>query len=382
MREEYRHIIIQSIRQVGVIFVLVGALLCAEESRGETVKQKDALRIAQTFYNAAHGEVMAAPKVVYNGRRLTTQSLFVPFYVYNFPAGGYVIVSAENKAYPILGYNLKESFNEDTLGPKEKALLRQYALDIERIRYDDRIPYSAIEAWNNFPGYVSGMLDAKYNVTDVLLDASEVYETIENIVDSDDIGQASVIYTPEQWEEAIDAELVAKGNVAIGIYDIREFQPMVVQGHKGDYYRMSLDGPNSAMYRLFATEIFSDGQVAQLGNPRRIEESPESDTAFLFYKGFIAETEAEEMATRSAIENAGVISEPESLYLGGGHYVVKMPENIRRMNLYNVGGNLISQKYFRGTDIANLDISEEPSGFYIAVIEGESGRNYGIKLAR
>lgn len=370
-------------RHVATIAIMASmGMMCSVESLGETVKQKDALRMAQTFYNAAHGEVMAAPKVVYNGRRLTTQSLFVPFYVYNFPAGGYVIVSAENKAYPILGYNLKESFDENKLGPKEKSLLRQYALDIERIRYDDRIPYSAIEAWNDFPAYVSQMLDARYDVTDVLLDASDVYETIENIVDSDDMGLASVIYTPEQWEEAIDAELVKKGNVALGIYDMREFQPTVVQGHKGDYYRLSLDGPNSAMYRLFATEIYSDGQVAQLGTPRQIEERPEPDTAFQFYKDFVAETEAAEMATRSAIENAGVVSEPKSLYLGGGHYVVKMPENIRRMNLYNVGGNLVSQKYFRGTDIANLDISEEPSGFYIAVIEGESGRNYGIKLAR
>lgn len=364
------------------IGLLAGAIFLPEMGNCETVSQREALKIAETFYNAAHGQVMASPKVVYNGRRLTTQSLFVPFYVYNFPAGGYVIVSAENKAFPILGYNLKRSFNPDKLGEKEKALLRSYALDIERIRYDSRIPYSAIEAWNDYNGYIGEHLNKGYNVTDVLLDATEISDRVDELNWSDDSGIHSEIYTPSQWESSIDEELGKSRNVVLGLRDGGKYQPIVVQGHQGDYYRLSLDGTNSSMYRLFATEYFSDGQVASLGNPKIIKDEEEEDSAFLFYDTFLAETIREERERERSVEEIGIVTSPEVSYLGGGHYVVKMPENIVRMNVYNVGGALTGQRYYRGTDIANIDISHEPIGFYIAVIEGESGKSYGIKLAR
>jgi hypothetical protein len=61
---------------------------------GETVSQKQASYIAQQFFNAAHRQVMAKPKLVYNGKRLTTDHLFSPFYVYNHSTGGFVIISA------------------------------------------------------------------------------------------------------------------------------------------------------------------------------------------------------------------------------------------------------------------------------------------------
>ena len=84
------------------VFVLGGTV----SAHAETVSQRQAKHIAQQFFNAAYGRVMGEPKLVYNGRRLTTNSLFPPFYVYNLQAGGFVVISAENKAFPILGYDL------------------------------------------------------------------------------------------------------------------------------------------------------------------------------------------------------------------------------------------------------------------------------------
>ena len=371
------------IRQIGIGLGLTGLLLINSGiGRAETVTQKQASQLAQAFYNAAHGEVMAAPKVVYNGRRLTTQSLFVPFYVYNFPAGGYVIISAENKTYPILGYDLSKNFDAEKIGPKLQALLRSYALDIEKIRYDSEIPYKAIEAWTDFPEYVKGILGADSEITDVVIEESDADYTIELISEQEEGHNSSWTYTPEQWETEINNELGKSRNVMLGVWDRNKFVPMIVQGHKGDYYRLSLDGHNNAMYRLHASELYSGGQIANLSGEVKPIAVEKEEPAFEFYENFLAETRATEEQAQRSIENAGIVSTPEVSFLGGGHYVIKVPEDITRMNLYNVGGALIAQQYYKGTDTANLDISVEPGGFYIAVIEGESGQSYGFKLAR
>lgn len=357
-------------------------LLITGSAKAETVSQKQASQMAELFYNAAHGEKMASPKVVYNGRRLTTHSLFVPFYIYNFPAGGYVIISAENKAYPILGYDLSNSFDPDKMGEKQKALLRSYALDIERIRYDERIPYSAIEAWNNYPDFVSTLLQQTPEITDMLIYPEDAEYAVSRIIATDEGESSSSTYSPDQWSEAINIELQKNQNAILGIYANDTYLPVIIQGHKGDYYRMSLDRPNNGMFRLFATEYYSDGQIAQLSEPKKLEIIEEEEEPFTFYESFLAEIGAKNDDDQRAIEEIGLVNEPEVSFLGGGHYVINLPENIIRMNIYNVGGNLLIQKYFKNTDTAHLDISEEPNGFYIALIEGVSGQRYGFKLAR
>ena len=111
-----------------------------------------------TFFNAAHSEVTAKPKLVYNGRQLTTDRLFSPFYVYNLPGKGFVIIAADNKAFPILGYNLDDNFNPNHIEPAMLSDLKGLARDIELIRYDSRVPHEAISSWNDYRGYVASLL--------------------------------------------------------------------------------------------------------------------------------------------------------------------------------------------------------------------------------
>ena len=103
--------------RIGIISAILGAVgLFPVVIKGETVSQKQAMGIAQTFFNTLYGEVTAPPKFVWNGRQLTTDRLFNPFYIYNSPKGGFVIISAENKAYPILAYGKNTAFSRDQLG--------------------------------------------------------------------------------------------------------------------------------------------------------------------------------------------------------------------------------------------------------------------------
>ncbi len=125
----------------------------------ETVSQKEASKLAQIFFNAANGEVVSKPKLVYNGKRLTTNRLFSPFYVYNHAKGGFVIIAADNKAYPILGYSLHTNFDPEKLDSAASARLAEYARDIEYIRHDGRVPDEAIAAWTGMPDFIYSTLN-------------------------------------------------------------------------------------------------------------------------------------------------------------------------------------------------------------------------------
>lgn len=124
----------------------------------ETIGQKEAKAMAQKFFNESRGYVTPPVTYVYNGKDLTTQRLFTPFYVFNSPAGGFVVVSAENKAFPILAYSLKENFDKARMTSMTKDILSDFSRDIEMIRYDSRVPTDAIEQWATYPEVVFDML--------------------------------------------------------------------------------------------------------------------------------------------------------------------------------------------------------------------------------
>ncbi len=127
-------------------------------AHAETIGQKEAKAMAQKFFNESRNYVTPPVSYVYNGKDLTTQRLFTPFYVFNSPAGGFVIVAAENKAFPILGYSLKENFDMEKMTPMVRSILADFSRDIEMIRYDSRIPSDAIEQWTTYPEVVFDML--------------------------------------------------------------------------------------------------------------------------------------------------------------------------------------------------------------------------------
>lgn len=145
-------------RFIKILFAVALALFPALHCQAETVSRKEASKIAATFFNTAYRKATGKPDMVYNGKNLTTDRLFSPFYVFNSPAGGFVIVSAENKAFPILGYRLKEKFNPNAIDATEKAIFSEYARQIEYIRYDSRIPFEAIEAWTALDNHIGDIL--------------------------------------------------------------------------------------------------------------------------------------------------------------------------------------------------------------------------------
>lgn len=299
------------------------ALGAAVPASAETVTRKQAAQIAQTFFNAAYGQYVAAPKMVWNGRQLTTDRLFAPFYIFNHPKGGFVIISAESKAFPVLGYSRTSSFDRAELSEEETELLRRYAREIELIRYDDRQPERAVAAWRNLPLAINKVLETPYA-------------------------------TPE-FEAMSDG---AKENIEA--IDRRNNSVMM---------------PTAVEFQLYRPEDYREYTLEDaLGEA---EEIP-----FSFYEDFIAGIDAENKARQAMLDEILSPTKPVIEMQGGAHFVIRFPENIRMCVVYDMNGRRMMEKYYKGTDVLNLDLSSMPQGFYAVLVLADDGKVYGFKLYR
>lgn len=372
------------IRQL-IYALLIGivAMLSTVSVQAETVSQKEASRLAGLFFNTAYGRVMSSPKLVFNGRKLTTDRLFSPFYIYNHPAGGFVIVSADNKAFPILGYSLKENFDPENMSGSVETLLREYAKDIEFIRHDSRIPDRAVAAWINLPEYIDGIINSPYLATDILISEEDSKEIVSNLETTGRwVDVSSDIYTPQQWAELINEQMDRNGNVVIGFVGRNEVFPSILHGRKGDYYRISFQNENDWLMRLAATEFFNDGQIADLEGitpEELIEEAPEP---FTDYEDFIKTVAQEEETRQRRLEEKLIPSSPIIKNVGGGRYEIILPEKLLLARIYNLAGSMVGRQVYKDSSIAEINLEGQPYGFYFVLLNGESGKSYGFKLSR
>ena len=366
-----------------VMLSCIQAFLLPSGMKAETVSQKEASHVATLFFNAVNRNVMAAPKMVFNGRKLTTGRLFSPFYVYNHPTGGFVIVSAENKAFPILAYSRSDIFDPNKIDPDLKSLLSLYANHIERIRYDSTVPEKAIAAWGNINAHIADVIFAHSEVTDVLVSDADKERILSEAMASRELkDMSSDIYTPAQWLELIDAGLGEDKNVVMGVISPVDVHPLLVQGRKGDMYRISFPSVLRGFYRLLPTEVLSAGEIAVLDNMPGEKNIVEEEIPFAFYDSFVKETNKANERAQLAIENALVPENAEVYPHGSGMFTVRIPGIPVEARVYNVSGSLSRVHKYAGASSAYIDVSKEPSGFYFAIITDTTGRVYGVKLYR
>lgn len=306
-----------------ILISLFACVAVPAAAHAETVSRKEANSIAGTFFNAAYGEVTAPPQMVWNGRQLTTDRLFSPIYVYNSPKGGYVIISGENKAYPILAYSKVRKFDKDKISDDEKEVLKTYAREIELIRYDPRIPAKAMEAWRNIPEYISAVLASPYDSDEYRALGEERKDMLESLARSGN-------------------QILMPSAVEFSLYD-------------PDAYReLTLDDVTAA----------------------------DDEIPFKFYEDFICEVSRENRERDIKLEEIVSPSRPVVKALGGGHFEISFPENIRMMRIYTIGGMQMMEKYYKETSLMNIDMSVLGSGYYIGLALADSGNVFGFKLYR
>lgn len=270
----YKYMVVCILTTFGVLF-----------SYAETVSMKQAKAIAQNFFNEARHYVTPSVSYVYNGKDLTSQRLFTPFYVFNSPTGGFVIIAADNKAYPILGFSLDQKFDKSKISSNVRSLLKEYSHDIEMIRFDSRVPSDAIGDWTYYP------------------------ELIYRIFNGD---------LPEY------------------------------------FYSLKVDDNNTWTVCRQSTEFdFSSGLPAEIVVPQ----------------------------TR-AIDNIEIPEAPVVACNIAGHFALSLPTDIQRVIVYNISGAPVLQKTYKNTNVAHIDISSEPNGFYIALIIDRDGICHSAKIYR
>lgn len=311
------------VRLRNILFSVLAIFICVG-TFAENVARKDAKKIAETFFNTIYGQKMAQPEYVWNGKQLTTNRLFTPFYVFNHPKGGFVIISADSKAYPILGYSRTGKFNPQRISEDEREWYKAFAMQIELIRYDSRYPTLAAAAWQDLPGYITKVIENPYDTPEFNQLSESRKETLEQI----DRRNNSVI-----MPAAIEFDLYNPEN----------------------YREYSLD------------DVLAEED----------EEIP-----FSFYENFIADISKEEALRQAALDEIISPTRPIVTNHGGAHYTILFPDDVRLVRIYSMTGARMSEKYFKNTNSVNLDLSSLPQGFYAMLAQGENGKVYGFKLYR
>ncbi len=368
-----------------IIAVVALALTSWMGAGAETVTHKEAKAWAQTFFNAARGEVTGPVKMVYNGKDLTTRKLFTPFFIYNSPRGGFVIISGENKLMPVLGYSLTGSFDPSKLDPAAKALLKEYARQIELIRYDSDVSERAVSAWQNKNLYLNSILTADSFSGFSLPDKEEKTQEFALLM-SDlplDDSLRSEIYTPEQWGELATTQLKNYGSAVMGIGAGDSFEPVALVGQTGDYYKMSFENSESPWNMLlFPTELYSSGFVARLGGVPVYPEEP-VEAPFAFHDEVMEMYPAETRAASSIIDELDSPSSPVVRGLGAGHFEIDYPAEPLLVRVFNISGqSVLAQTYGGKTRTAVINIEDQPSGFYIVTASLSDGSQHAMKVAR
>lgn len=368
-----------------ILIVIAFSLLSIFGASGETVTHKEAKEWAKTFFNAAFGEISEPVTMVYNGKDLTTRSLFTPFFTYTSPRGGFVIISGENKLMPILGYSLYETLDKDKLDPAIRELLREYARQIEVIRYDSAVSDKAVSSWQNKNRYINSVLTAPVQSGFSLPDREEVnteFNFLLNELPNDD-SLFSEIYTPDQWDEMVTDQLKKSGSAVLGVGRDAEYQPLDIVGRQGDYVKIRLENSRTAWnMRLFPSELYSFGIVGRLGGdpvwPEEVEEAPFAfhDEVMEMYPLYTRSEEALKAEMLSP-------SEPVVRGLGAGHFEIDYPSEILLIRVFNVSGMSVhAQTYGGKTRTAVVNIEDQPSGFYVIAAQTVEGPAKSLKVAR
>ena len=113
-----------------------------------------------------------------------------------------------------------------------------------------------------------------------------------------------------------------------------------------------------------------------------LDDVTEEEVPFSFYEDFIREIRKEQIERDINFEEVIAPSKPVVKALGGGHFEIGFPENIRMMRVYALAGMQMMEKYYKETSLMNLDMSALGSGYYVALALADSGKVYGFKLYR
>ncbi|MBQ7489587.1 MAG: Spi family protease inhibitor [Bacteroidales bacterium] len=119
------------------LFSLFCLLVIMQIIQAAPVDSAEAAKIALNFYkqnnvaNVVNGLPVREAKPEKNFRNITSATTFKNFYIFNADDGGFVIVSADDRAVPVLGYSDNGFINAGNLPENFKWWLGEYEREID-----------------------------------------------------------------------------------------------------------------------------------------------------------------------------------------------------------------------------------------------------------
>jgi len=148
-----------------ITLLILHHLSFAEKVNIETVK-KIAVKVFIENYPGSDKDQIVIEKAI----PFTTENDTL-FYVLNFKQNGFVIISADNAAPPVLGYCYNNKFKQADLPPGLEYLLYRYTREIYSLREEKVEPTKEIQnKWERLlDDKASGLKSAKGSVSPLIL---------------------------------------------------------------------------------------------------------------------------------------------------------------------------------------------------------------------
>lgn len=113
--------------------------------RAEPVSRETASLVAKNFFRQAEKlekapDIMEVKGIAYNGT--------VTRYAVNFKQGGFVLLAADDRVTPVLGYSRKNHWNENSVFPSLRVWLEQYDIPIKYCIDHDLSDSHSENVWN------------------------------------------------------------------------------------------------------------------------------------------------------------------------------------------------------------------------------------------
>ncbi|MBO7260106.1 MAG: C10 family peptidase [Bacteroidaceae bacterium] len=138
------------------------ALILPVSICARTVSEQEALEVATKFVTANGAVTKTSSRqltLVWNGNDKDTKAVTdAPFYIYNVEDGGFVMVSGDTKAEPVLAYSTERNFKLDDMPENVRFWMNEMRSHIENLRAMQSVENPTILEWN-------GMLFAQENGT-------------------------------------------------------------------------------------------------------------------------------------------------------------------------------------------------------------------------
>ena len=133
------------------IVILIFILLISLSAGAKSVSEQDALAIAKSFIssNTLTRSGSTELTLVWTGQSENTKSLTdAPYYIYNVDNGGFVMVSGDTKAEPVLAYSNERNFKVAGMPANVAFWMDEMKSHIENLRTMNNVANPSIEEWS------------------------------------------------------------------------------------------------------------------------------------------------------------------------------------------------------------------------------------------